>query len=111
MLGMQELGLFGWIKKGNSFIQPVHSSTHISGLEASNDLRRQGIGFIGDRDVYGNQPHPVKMPKKNMWEWPNITCAMDGLQMASFYGDEDKCLDDWVPLDKPFCRQQEKYQG
>ena len=54
VLGMQELGVFGWMKKGNSFIQLIHSPARFSGLGASSDLRGQAIGFVGDRDVFGN---------------------------------------------------------
>ena len=36
------------------------------------------IGFVGDCDVFGNQPHPVKLQKRNTWEWMAFDLALDG---------------------------------
>ena len=73
----------------------MHSPAWFTGIGGGADLRGYAVGFVGDRDISGNQPHPVRLPKKNSWEWLATDCVMDTVLMAAFFGNEDNMSKSW----------------
>ena len=97
VLGAAELCVFGWMKKGSPFVQVIHSVARYSGIGGAAELRGHVIGFLGDRDIFGNQPHPVKLQKKNAWEWLQYDTATSWTDMAAFFANPANRDKGWAP--------------
>ena len=69
------------MKDGSIDIQLVHSVS----VERRNELFRKAIGFLEDRDDWGNWPFTVELPTENAWKCGQFTCALDPLDMLAFY--------------------------
>ena len=97
VLGMTELCVFGWMKEGSAVINLLHSTARFPGLGSAPELRGQVVGFVGDRDVFGNQPHPVKLQKRNAWEWMAFDHALEYTAMITFFANTANRDVGWAP--------------
>ena len=81
----QDLRVFGLMKNRSIDTQLVHSVAKFASLGGSNELFGTEIGFLGNRDDWGNQLFPVKLPAENACKWGQFTCTLNPLDISAFY--------------------------
>ena len=77
---------FGWMRDGCNEIQVVHSAGRFGGIDAGPDVLNAVIGFVGDRDEWGQPPPAIKLPPINAWNMADFEWVDEPQQFGAFYG-------------------------
>lgn len=74
--------IFGWFKAGSPYVQVMHSVGKFFDIKGRRDMKNTLLGFIGDRDEFGQAPPTVALPPDNSVKWTNPRAYYDPLEIA-----------------------------
>ena len=86
LVTMPGLHVLGFIPKGSDRIHLVHSIKKYAEFGATTSLHGSLIGWVGDRDEYGD-PSPVRMPPQNSWKYAAVEGVFDKVEIQTFHED------------------------
>ena len=94
--------VFSWMKEGSPYVQVMHSIGKYFNTRGRQDLRTQTLGFIGNRDRFGNAPPTVTMLADNAWKWATVRGCFDPLVFEAFYANLDEKEKYWPGSNNPY---------
>ena len=86
-LATLKLQFFALMKLGNPMVQVIHSAYRCPNDEMPRDVRRKGVGYVGDRTTIAN-PVPVEIPPEKGWSFYTENVVVSGVDMVAHYGQD-----------------------
>ncbi len=85
---LQEFKAYPFIKPGSAFCTVIHSPLKfVAVTNATQQLQKQIIGFVGDRTLT-KELTSILMPPRKAWDWVKVKVATDGPIFIAYHAGE-----------------------